>query len=213
MITLAIDTSTVCGAVALLRDDKPLVEETFKRGNLFVALDRLKPDNPDLIVVGVGPGSFMGIRVGIAAAKGLALPRGLPISAVSSFDALALTAAPKAPPDCVQMCVFCDARRDELYTAFYDPQGQPTRECRIETFEEIAHAMHNPIWFVSPEIDRYRAPLGHQFGGFATPCAAPIYPSAAALGWLGVRRYIASGKRGDLSLEPIYLREAEYKKL
>jgi tRNA threonylcarbamoyladenosine biosynthesis protein TsaB len=213
MITLAIDTSTARGAVALLHDERPVAEETFERGNLFVALRKLKPGNPDLIVVGIGPGSFTGIRVGMAAAKGLALPRSLPIKAVSSFDALALTAAPKAPPDCVQMCVFCDARRDELYTAFYDPQGQPTRECRIETFEEIAHAMHNPIWFVSPEIDRYRAALAQQFGGFATPCATPIYPSAAALGWLGVRRFSAGGKHGDTTLEPIYLREAEYKKL
>jgi len=212
MITLAIDTSTARGAVALLHDERPVAEETFERDGLFVALNKLNPDKPDLIVVGVGPGSFTGIRVGIAAAKGLALPRSLPIKAVNSFDALALTAAPKAPPDCVQMCVFCDARRDEIYSAFYVSQGQPTRECRIETFEEIAHALQNPIWFVSPEIDRYRAALAEQFGGFATPCAKPSYPSAAALGWLGVRRFIASGGRGDATLEPIYLRETEYKK-
>jgi len=238
MITLAIDTSTARGAVALLHDEQPVAEETFIRSvvgrvpsrdavvphdapakgsgpttDLFSALGKLKPDKPDLIVVGAGPGSFTGIRVGIAAAKGLALPRSLPIKAVSSFDALALTAAPQAPADCVQMCVFCDARRDEIYSAFYDPQGQPTRECRIETFEEIAHAMHNPFWFVSPEINKYRAALAQQFGGFATPCDAPMYPSAAALGWLGVRRFLAAGKRGDATLEPIYLRETKYKKL
>src|SRR5881628_2142239 len=117
MITLALDTSTARGSVALLHDDRPLAEETFPRGpvvaasvsdasqtaagtaaatttNLFDALRHLpfEPAQLDLIVVGLGPGSFTGIRGGIAAAKGLALPRSLPIKGVSSFDALALTA-------------------------------------------------------------------------------------------------------------------------
>src|SRR3989442_1199242 len=90
MLTLAIDTSTARGSVALLRDEQPVAEETFERDGLFAALQRLNPSHFDLIVVGTGPGSFTGIRAGIAAAKGLALPQGRPVKAVSSFDALAL---------------------------------------------------------------------------------------------------------------------------
>src|ERR1035438_2510474 len=99
MITLAIDTSTPRGAVALLRNDKPLAEGTFDRSqpgqNLFdttaqlLSTNQLRVDELGLLAVGLGPGSFTGIRVGIAAAKGLALPRKLPIKGASSFDALA----------------------------------------------------------------------------------------------------------------------------
>jgi len=134
MITLAIDTSTTRGAVALLRDEKPLTEANFDRSqpgqNLFDATGRLlagnqlNVDDIGLLAVGLGPGSFTGIRVGIAAAKGLALPRKLPIKGTSSFDAVALTALPQLPPDCPQICVLSDARRDEIYFALYDQQGR-----------------------------------------------------------------------------------------
>ena len=123
MITLAIDTSTARGAVAVLHDDRPIGEEHFGRDGLFSALAKLNPGKFDLVVVGAGPGSFTGIRAGIAAAKGLALPHRVTLKAVSSFDALALTVAPHMPRDCPQMCVLADARRDEVYYALYDRAG------------------------------------------------------------------------------------------
>jgi tRNA threonylcarbamoyl adenosine modification protein YeaZ len=193
MITLAIDTSTPHGSVALL--DK---EVTFERGELFVALAKLDPGNVDQIVVGVGPGSFTGIRAGIAAAKGLALPRAVPVLPAMSFDAIARTALPALPRDCPQMCVLCDARRDEVYFAIYDRQGHRTGDCRIGPLEAIE--MHNPIWFVSPEIEKYRLVLRELFGGFATICEQPVFPRASAL------------QPAQLPLEPMYLRTADYRK-
>ena len=193
MITLAIDTSTPRGSVALL--DK---EVTFERGDLFAALAKLGPGHFDQIVVGVGPGSFTGIRAGLAAAKGLALPRRIPILPALSFDAVALTALPALPRDCPQMCVLCDARRDEVYFAMYDRQGRRAGDCRIGSLEAIE--VHNPIWFVSPEIEKYRLVLRELFGGFATICEQPVFPRASAL------------QPAQLPLEPMYLRTADYRK-
>jgi len=221
MITLAIDTSTPRGAVALLREEQPLAEEPFDRSqpkqNLFDAAARLlaanglSPQDVGLLAVGLGPGSFTGIRVGIAAAKGMALPRKLPIKGAGSFDALALTALPKMPRECPRMCVFADARRDEIYFALYDGDGRRVKECQIAPLEAIADEIHHPIWFVSSEIGRYKSDLVTLFGGFASICEAPVFPSAAAVGWLAFRRFRHDGNRGDENAEPIYLRTPQYK--
>lgn len=192
MNTLAIDTSTPRGSVALLDN-----EIAFEPGELFSALTKLKPGNFDQITVGVGPGSFTGIRAGIAAAKGLALPRSVPVVPACSFDATALTALPGMPRDCPQMCVLCDGRREEVYFALYDRQGRREGDCRLGPLETIA--VHNPIWFVSAEIERFREPLREVFGGFASVCESPVFPSAGAL------------RPAELPLEPIYLRLLDYK--
>ena len=223
MITLAIDTSTPRGVVALLRDDKPLAEEAFERseggGNLFDTAAKLLSGNHlsthdiGLLAVGLGPGSFTGIRAGIAAAKGLALPRTLPIKGASSYDALALTALPKMPRDCPQMCVLGDARRDEIYLALYDRAGCRVKDCRIATLEALADEIHQPIWFVSSEIERYKSDLASLFGGFASIGEASVFPSAAAVGWLAFHRFRDDGNHGDENPEPIYLRAPQYKKI
>jgi tRNA threonylcarbamoyladenosine biosynthesis protein TsaB len=221
MITLAIDTSTPRGAAALLRDDKPLAEEAFDRSqageSLFDASARLLAKHqlgmPDigLLAVGLGPGSFTGIRAGIAAAKGLALPRKLPIKGASSFDALALTALAKMPRDCPQLCVLGDARRNEIYYALYDREGRRVKDCRIATLEAVADEIHHPIWFVSSEIERYKNDLVTLLGGFASIAETPVFPSAAAVGWLAFHRFRDDGNRGDENAEPIYLRTPQYK--
>lgn len=221
MITLAIDTSTSRGAAALLRDDQPLAEETFDRSrskqNLFDAVTKLLSASAlpvtdiGLLAVGLGPGSFTGTRAGIAAAKGLAFPRKLPLKGVSSFDALALTALPQMPRDCPQTCVLGDARRDEIYFALYDREGRSVTDCRIAALEALADEIHQPIWFVSSEIERYKNNLVALLGGFASVCEAPVFPSAAAVGRLARRRFRDDGNHGDENIEPIYLRAPQYK--
>jgi tRNA threonylcarbamoyladenosine biosynthesis protein TsaB len=189
MITLALDTSTPRGSVALLRDDETLAEQTFARqrsgDGLFDAIAATCSGIvPELIAVGLGPGSFTGIRAGIAAARGLALPRRTPIKGVSSFDALALTALPLMPADATVLCVLADARRGEWYSGLYGRDGKPLRECRICSREEAAQG-----WVVAPEVT----------------------PSAAALGRLARARFLAEGN--DERLEPVYLRTTQYRQL
>jgi len=203
MITLAIDTSTIQGAVAVLDDDRPVAEANFARDGLFDAIAQLNPGQFDLLVVGVGPGSFTGIRAGIATAKGLALPRSVPIRAVSSFDALALTALMQMPDNCRQMCVISDARRGEIYFASYDRTGQPIGGCRIGTLASLAGELHEPTWFVSAEIERFAA----QLQPIGVVCGQPVFPRATILGQLGRRQPTT------LPLTPIYLRELDYRQI
>jgi tRNA threonylcarbamoyl adenosine modification protein YeaZ len=206
MITLALDTSTDRGSVALLRDSKHVDELTFDRQvdeGLFPALQRLGAREFDRVAVGLGPGSFTGIRAGIAAAKGLALPGNLPVFGASSFDALALTAAPAMPGDCALICVLADARRGEICYRLYDRAAVPQGEHRLGVIEELADAVHDPIWFIGAEIDRYAVDLTNTLGGFAVVASERRYPSARAVGLLAQSPV----------LEPIYLRQPQYRQL
>jgi len=207
MITLALDTSTAVGSLALLQDDRLLAERTFGRDELFLALRELPvaPAAVDQFAIGLGPGSFTGIRAGLAAVKGLALPRRQPIRGLNSFDLLAGTAAPRLPRDCPQLCVLADARRDEVYFALYDAAGHRQTDLRIAPLESIADELHNPVWFVSPEIEKFADAIRLNFGGFATICPTALTPRAAVAGDLLQRGATVT------PLAPLYLRTPAYK--
>jgi len=85
--------------------------------DLLVALDR-KIADVEGYAVGLGPGSFTGLRVGLATWKGLAYANRRPIAGVSSLAAMALAAAPDAP-DGALLLPLLDARKGEIYAGFY----------------------------------------------------------------------------------------------
>src|SRR5262245_34876416 len=78
----------------------------------------------DLIAVTVGPGSFTGLRVGLAAARGLALAGGIPAAGIPSFDA-ALEALPASASAGRAVAIALDSKRGDLFAQFYDPDRRP----------------------------------------------------------------------------------------
>ena len=113
MLTLAFDTATDVTTVALVDDDELLGERSTRAVALLEDVDALLRQagahQRDLgrLAVGVGPGSFTGVRIGLAAARGLALALELPVAGVSTLDALA-AGAPGAVP-------VIDAKRREVF--------------------------------------------------------------------------------------------------
>ena len=83
-------------------------------------------DEVDRLAVIVGPGSFTGLRVGIATIQGLALAQSLPVTPVSTFEALAWTAGTAAPADAVATWV--DAHRAEVFATLFAPDGRTVLE-------------------------------------------------------------------------------------
>lgn len=126
MKILAIETSTLTGSVALLEDDSIIGEITLSVSvqhseRLMPAIDQLlcdastKPSDIDLYAVATGPGSFTGLRIGIAAAQGLSLSQGRPVIGVSTLEALAFHGA-FFPGLIVPLL---DAYRGEVYRGLY----------------------------------------------------------------------------------------------
>jgi tRNA threonylcarbamoyladenosine biosynthesis protein TsaB len=120
MLTLAFDTATSVATSALVDDGEVLGERTSRAQTLLEDVDALlrqggaHPRDLDVLAIGIGPGSFTGVRIGLAVARGLALSLNVRGAGVSTLAALA-AGAPDALP-------VIDARRSEVFT-FVD--GEP----------------------------------------------------------------------------------------
>jgi tRNA threonylcarbamoyladenosine biosynthesis protein TsaB len=88
------------------------------------------------IAVGLGPGSFTGLRVGVATARALGASRGLPVRGAGTLDALALGVAERADAGQLRLAVL-DARRGEAFAAIYSPSGERLWGPWVGTPEEL----------------------------------------------------------------------------
>jgi tRNA threonylcarbamoyladenosine biosynthesis protein TsaB len=123
MLILAFDTATDVATSALVDGEEVLGERTSRAATVLEDVDALLRQagahtrELEGVAVGVGPGSFTGVRVGLATARGLALGLGIPVAGVSTLDALA-AGAPGAVP-------VIDARRGEVFVLLDEPRALP----------------------------------------------------------------------------------------
>ncbi len=128
MLILAFDTATDRATSALVADGEVLGERVSRAATLLEDVDALlrqgsaRADELDGVAVGIGPGSFTGVRIGIAAARGLALALDVVVAGVSTLDVLA-AGAPGALP-------VIDAKRREVFVP--GPRALPPAEIELE---------------------------------------------------------------------------------
>jgi tRNA threonylcarbamoyladenosine biosynthesis protein TsaB len=213
MRLLAVETSTLAGGVALLDGDRVIGESLLDvrithSERLMVAVDRVLDDarwavrDLEALAVSVGPGSFTGLRIGLATVKGLALALDLPIAAVPTLDAMAAALPFAAWP----VCPVVDARKDEVYACRYRWDGAAMRrewEYLALSPADVAARLHEPTILLGNAADTIRSPWAR----LAPP--ARRVPSAACVGQLGHERLIAGERVSAAELVPLYLGPSE----
>lgn len=138
MLILALDTTTRAGSVALVRDgvvcserqgDPARTHGQRLPGDVMAILDAaaLKIDDVELFAVASGPGSFTGLRIGIATVQGLATAHGRNVVPVSALDALARTVG-QVMADERLVATWMDAQRGEVFAALYEADGRTALE-------------------------------------------------------------------------------------
>jgi len=222
ILTLGIETATFCGGVALLAGDRLLASRTLNSAMTHSArllraikdlLDEAQTRLDDLtgLAVSIGPGSFTGVRIGLSAAKGLALALDIPVVGVSTLEALAV----RAGRDCRLICPVVDARRNETFVAAYRwPRGSDLPRLAIAAsvmpIGNFLQRLRGRCLFLGDGALRYRAQIESHLGdraAFAPPHR--ILPSAEEIAWLGQMR-LARGVADDLAqLEPVYIRSSD----
>jgi tRNA threonylcarbamoyladenosine biosynthesis protein TsaB len=214
MLILALETATEHSSAALARDDEPLagweadtsqdlcrllaaeVQGLLREaGATFEALD--------LIAVGLGPGSFTSLRIGLATAKGIALAHDVPLVGVASLAAMAWQMKGRLSG---LLCPVLDARRGELYAAVYRSAPDAPQVVLPEFVADaagIAHALE-PLG----EPVTVFGQLGPEQAGelAAAVHSGVVLPTAVAVSQLGWRRFLASGAHDLAALRPIYVR-------
>jgi len=219
MRVLAVESATLSGGVALLDDDHLLGEITLNIAithseRLMSAVDRLMTDcglapaDLDGLAVSVGPGSFTGLRVGLATVKALAMALDLPVAPVPTLDAL----ASRLPFADAPVCPILDARKGEVYFSLYRWSGDGmAREWDYLALapESAAARLEAPVILLGDGIDACRPWLDRLGDGARVAPAAQRLPSAAVVAELGLAALASGAGVGAEALAPFYLRPSE----
>jgi tRNA threonylcarbamoyladenosine biosynthesis protein TsaB len=220
MKLLALDSSGLVASVAVLTEEAMLAEYTinYKKTHSQTLLPMLEEiikmvdmdlSEVDAIAVAAGPGSFTGLRISSATAKGLGLALNIPIIAVPTLDGLAynLFGTDKL------ICPLMDARRNQVYTGLYEFSNNEFRSVKLqaavtveEIIEEINQLGREVIFLgdgvaVYKEIIEEKTSVGYEF--------APIHLNrqrAGAIGALGIHLYKNNQMQTAEQHEPVYLR-------
>jgi tRNA threonylcarbamoyladenosine biosynthesis protein TsaB len=169
-----------------------LIEKVLAKGG--VELEEI-----DRLVVGIGPGSYTGIRAAISISQGWVLAREVKVMAIRSVEAVAARAQAERIFGPVHVAI--DAQRGEFYLASYRltaAEIYPLEPLRVASFKEVEALSKSGALLVGPEMDRW-------FAG-----ARVFFPDAGMLAML------ATGRDDCISaeeLEPIYLRETNFVKV
>lgn len=221
-LILCIETGTDICSVGIARDGELVSLRESAEGrdhakHVGVFVDELlretgiAPDELDAVAVGMGPGSYTGLRIGVSFAKGLCYGLQIPLVAIESLDALAEVAIEDNEAGILDveawgealLCPMVDARRMEVYTRLYNAKGEPQSDVKAEIIDANS--------FASVRATKQLV----IFGNGAAKCREVlsdatyinVAPSARGLARLAEQR-LQAGQTEDIAyFEPFYLKD------
>ncbi len=224
-LLLSLETSTQSCSAAL-HDDGALVSSKVieiprsAASQLAVMIDEVfqsanrKPQELKGVVVAAGPGSYTGLRIGVATAKGLCYALNIPIVSVNTLELMAyqfLETEKYIQNDNVILCPMLDARRMEVYCALLDQNLNYIEDVQAKVIEEDSfkdRIESTPIFFFGDGADKCKDTIKHPNAHFSSG----LIPLASSLGVLGYKKWKEGTYEDLVAFEPFYLKDFLIKK-
>ena len=221
MKILAVETSTLFGSIALIEDGKLLTENQVKikstySDTMLPLIDRVLQDvgisihEVDGYAVAIGPGSFTALRIGLSVIKGLTFATGKPMVGIPSLDGLAHNCCFSD----LMICPVIDARKGEVYTAFYKRDSSHllqklTPDRAVDPYI-LLNEIGEKVVFLGDGVDVYRNLIKSTLKEDAL--LAPLhlqYPKASSIAQLALMKFKNNEVLDCAISSPIYVRMPE----
>lgn len=221
-VILAMETATIFGSIALVAGNKCLAEFSLQTGEthsrrLLAGVDWVLRETGlnwsmiDAVAVSLGPGSFTGLRIGLATAKGLAMAAGVKLIGIGTLDGLA---AQLFALGRILICPVLDARKEEVYCGFYrcDEAGIPRLmgEWWVISPEALCERIVEPVVMLGDGVGGYNEIFKERLAGLMmVPSPGLYFPRAATIGMLAVENWEQDIFLDPATAAPVYIRPSE----
>lgn len=221
MLILSIETSTLVSSTAVAAEDRLLAELTTETRlthsetllphiTQVLELAGITKEKLDAVAISIGPGSFTGLRIGLATAKALSYALRIPLVAVPTLDALAA----RFPVPGVKICALLDAQKGNAYRAVYEWQAgklaciTPLEVLPLADIIAECEKLPDRVILTGDIVKKKVATLELPSSVTIAPPAL-IMPRAAEVAFLGLQRLQAGQTDNLMDLEPLYIRRSE----
>lgn len=221
MPILAIDTSTMVSGAAIATKDRLIAEVTMQLklpqsqvllGHIEDVLKIAHMDKKDLdgIAISIGPGSFTGLRIGLASAKILSYALDIPVVTVSSLEAMAY----HYPVPNIYIASVLDAQKNNAYFSLYEYNGKGFDEKKsicVMAFDEVidfCSKLDKPVIFVG-DIAQKKADMIAEAPNVSLGMPHLCMPRAANVAMAAMPKFLNDEFANIMNLEPVYIRRSE----
>lgn len=220
-LILAVENSGPCGSVAVVSSSGCLAEfsltsQKTHSKRLLATIDQLlrETDNTifdiDAIAISLGPGSFTGLRIGLATVKGLCMAAERPLIGVSSLDALAV----QLPHQPRQVCAVLDARKKEIFAACYksgqDDLPIPTMPPAALSPRALVERIREETVFIGDGTQLYGSFLAEKLGPLYKEVSSTLFfPRSSAVARVALYLYRRGEFLDPLTAAPLYIRASD----
>ena len=212
---LNIETSTKACSVAIHKNGnlialKESVTENFSHSEKLLVFveelienSQLKLVDISAIAVSMGPGSYTGLRIGVATAKGLCYGLNIPLISISTLKSMSLGMSLKMKADL--FCPMIDARRMEVYSAFFDINNIRKRGIQADILDSNSYKneLKEKVIFFGDGSDKAKEVIKSKHAIFI----ADFHPSANFIGMLSYQKFLNSDFEDLAYFEPFYLKD------